>query len=167
MVRDGLGSLARLFAAPRCQLKHEPACRGTLRAERSTNGGKSWSTLAQVGANVTTYSDSTVSPRKTYEYRVYAYNAAGNSPLSNVATITMPKGGSGWGGHGPAFGLAADASAPTFLPTLSGESFLLVPLAGNFSTATSAIDQTLAQWSAADSAAGRWLRHSESLASTS
>jgi hypothetical protein len=57
--------------------------------QRSVNGN-SWSQLAKVGANVTTYTDTTVSRRRTYYYRVYAYNAFGNSPYSNIVTVVTP-----------------------------------------------------------------------------
>lgn len=55
--------------------------------QRQAVGGK-WATIAQVGANVTTFSDATVSARKKYLYRVNAINQAGNSPYSNVAEPT-------------------------------------------------------------------------------
>jgi len=38
-----------------------------------------------VAANVTTFTDATVNGRKNYQYRVYAYNQAGNSAYSNIA----------------------------------------------------------------------------------
>ena len=62
-----------------------------VKIERSSDGGKTWSQLAQVGANITTYSDLSVSARKTYQYRVRAYNTAGNSAYSNVAQVTVPQ----------------------------------------------------------------------------
>jgi len=58
--------------------------------QRSTNGGSSWTQIATVGPNVTTYSDRTVSKKKTYVYRVAAYNSAGTSAWSNWATTTTP-----------------------------------------------------------------------------
>jgi len=58
--------------------------------QRSTNNGSSWVQIATVGVNVTTYSDTTVQKKHTYEYRVIAYNAFGNSSPSNMATITTP-----------------------------------------------------------------------------
>jgi len=47
-----------------------------------------FSQIATVGSNVRSYSDTGLSPRKTYRYRVSAYNAAGNSAYSNVAKAT-------------------------------------------------------------------------------
>ena len=43
-----------------------------------------------VGMNITTYSDPTAAPSTTYAYRVFAFNGAGNSQPSNVATVTTP-----------------------------------------------------------------------------
>ncbi len=43
-----------------------------------------------VGMNITSYTDPTVAPTTTYAYRVYAFNSAGNSQPSNVATVTTP-----------------------------------------------------------------------------
>lgn len=42
--------------------------------------------IATVGSNVKSYSDTGLSPRTTYRYRVRAYNAAGNSAYSNKAS---------------------------------------------------------------------------------
>jgi len=58
--------------------------------ERSDDGGLIWSLVGQTAANVTTFSDLTVEPKMTYSYRVAAFNAAGNSPYSNVATVVTP-----------------------------------------------------------------------------
>jgi fibronectin type 3 domain-containing protein len=62
-----------------------------FRIERSSNGGKSWTQIAQIGANATTFADTSVSGRKSYVYRVRAFNAGGNSAYSNVATVTTPR----------------------------------------------------------------------------
>jgi hypothetical protein len=58
--------------------------------QRSANGGTSWNQIAQLAGTVTSYSDQTVNKSKTYEYRVNAYDAAGTSAWSNVATVTTP-----------------------------------------------------------------------------
>jgi Galactose oxidase-like, Early set domain/Fibronectin type III domain/Glyoxal oxidase N-terminus len=58
-----------------------------FKVERSTNGTK-FKQLANVGANVTTYSNTRLSRATTYYYRVRAYNAGGNSAYSNVASAT-------------------------------------------------------------------------------
>ncbi len=53
-----------------------------FKIERKLQGG-SYSQVATVGANVTTYSDTGLSPATTYCYRVCAYNALGGSSYSN------------------------------------------------------------------------------------
>lgn len=55
--------------------------------ERSLDG-TAFSPLASVGANVTGYSDTGLSPSTTYWYRVNAQNAAGTSTWSNIASAT-------------------------------------------------------------------------------
>jgi subtilisin family serine protease len=47
--------------------------------------------IATVGANVTTYTNSNLTANTAYRYRVYAYNASGNSAYSNIVTVTTPK----------------------------------------------------------------------------
>ena len=46
-----------------------------------------FSTIGQVGANVTTFTDGTAKAGKTYRYRVQAFNSVGSSAWSNVVTI--------------------------------------------------------------------------------
>ncbi len=55
--------------------------------------GVGCSGFAQIGtalANTTTYRDTSVSLWTTYSYRVLAYNAVGNSPVSNVLSVAVP-----------------------------------------------------------------------------
>jgi len=59
--------------------------------ERSGDG-TNFSEIAAVGANVTTYSNTGLSPATTYYYRVRAFNAGGNSAYSNTANATTPAG---------------------------------------------------------------------------
>ena len=47
--------------------------------------------IATVGANVTSYADTNLTVNTTYRYRVYAFNASGNSSYSNVAAATTRK----------------------------------------------------------------------------
>jgi hypothetical protein len=56
--------------------------------ERSQNNGKSWNRIGQVGANLTSFTDSTANQRKTDLYRVQAFNEGGVSAYSNTATET-------------------------------------------------------------------------------
>ena len=59
-----------------------------FRIERSSGGG--WSTLETVPANTTNHADTTAIPGTTYTYRVFAYNAVGDSPASNSAGAMLP-----------------------------------------------------------------------------
>jgi len=55
--------------------------------ERSPDGS-AWAQIDIVEADVTAYQDAGLEPSTTYHYRVYAYNAAGNSATSNEASAT-------------------------------------------------------------------------------
>ncbi len=59
-----------------------------FRIERSVDGALSWTEIADTGVDVTAYSDASLQAETTYDYRVYAYNSAGISNYSNVATTT-------------------------------------------------------------------------------
>lgn len=63
-----------------------------FRIERSLDAGSTWSLLANVGANTTSYANTGLSPLTTYHYRVRAENAGGNSAFSNTANATTPNG---------------------------------------------------------------------------
>jgi hypothetical protein len=58
-----------------------------FRIERSTDGS-SFSQIATLGANASSYSDTGRAASTLYYYRVRAYNGAGNSGYSNVASAT-------------------------------------------------------------------------------
>jgi hypothetical protein len=79
--------------------------------QRSSNGGKSWTQIAQVAGTVTTYADTTVSKGKTYLYRVDAFNSAGTSAWTPAVTVTTP------------------LQAPSPLPDPDGPTFGLPPAA--------------------------------------
>lgn len=55
--------------------------------ERKTGSG-SFYEINTLGANVTTYSNTSLSANTTYHYRVKAYNTSGDSGYSNVVSIT-------------------------------------------------------------------------------
>ncbi len=57
---------------------------------RSSDGGVTWTTIAVLPGNPNNYTDTTASRATTCTYRVYAYNPLGNSPFSNLATVTTP-----------------------------------------------------------------------------
>ena len=62
-----------------------------FRIERCTgNGCSNFAQIAQVGANVTTFPDTGLTPNNRYRYRVRAFNASGNSAFSNIAQVKTP-----------------------------------------------------------------------------
>lgn len=56
-----------------------------FRIERKTGSG-SYTQIATVGANVTSYTNTGLTANNTYHYRVRAYNSVGNSAFSNEIT---------------------------------------------------------------------------------
>ncbi len=60
-----------------------------FKIERKTGSG-SYSEIATVGSNTTTYRDAGLSSGVTYTYRVRAYNGTGNSPYSNEVRVQIP-----------------------------------------------------------------------------
>ncbi len=57
--------------------------------ERQSGAG-SFAQIAQVGANVQQYIDTTVQQLTTYQYRVASYNSQGQSAYSNIVQATTP-----------------------------------------------------------------------------
>jgi M6 family metalloprotease-like protein len=57
-----------------------------FKIERSPNGSSSWSQIATVSANITSYNDTGLELATTYQYRVAAYNTYGYSDFSSTAT---------------------------------------------------------------------------------
>jgi hypothetical protein len=58
--------------------------------ERSTSGGP-FQVVGTVGADITTFLDSSVDGSTPYVYRVQAFNSVGSSGYSNTASVTTPK----------------------------------------------------------------------------
>ena len=64
-----------------------------FKIERSLGGSGTWSQIATVAADVKSYSDFGLLPATPYRYRVWAYNALGDSPYSNeVGSTTLEEG---------------------------------------------------------------------------
>ncbi|MFP4394519.1 MAG: fibronectin type III domain-containing protein [Anaerolineales bacterium] len=67
-----------------------------FKLERAPHGEDSWAEIGALGANVAAYTDNDLPCGAAYDYRVYAYNVAGNSTpvtLTNAATdacINLP-----------------------------------------------------------------------------
>ena len=61
-----------------------------FKIERQTGGG-SFSQIATVGTNVTTYNNTGLTPGTTYSYRVRAYNGSGDSAYSNTISASTPQ----------------------------------------------------------------------------
>ncbi|NOT57245.1 MAG: hypothetical protein HOP18_21795 [Deltaproteobacteria bacterium] len=61
-----------------------------FKVERKTGTTGTYAQIAQVGANVISFIDSTVTVGTTYCYRVRAFNSAGNSAYSNEDCGTAP-----------------------------------------------------------------------------
>jgi len=60
-----------------------------FKIERKTGTTGSWSEIAMVGANVTEYTDTGLTPNANYYYRVRAYNSGGNSAYSDESYATL------------------------------------------------------------------------------
>ena len=59
-----------------------------FKIERKTGAGGTYAQIATVGASVTSYSNTGLTPGTTYFYRVRATNASGDSAYSNEASTT-------------------------------------------------------------------------------
>lgn len=67
-----------------------------FKIERKTDSG-SYIVTGNVGTNIMAFNDVNLSPNTNYTYRIYSYNASGNSPtysneisLKTTSTITLP-----------------------------------------------------------------------------
>jgi hypothetical protein len=77
------------------------------------------SVQATVAADIVSFSDTTVTPGMTFLYRVFAVNAVGESPPSNVVAIAIviPMPGGGGGGGLDFIALEITAAVPMVVPT--------------------------------------------------
>jgi FtsP/CotA-like multicopper oxidase with cupredoxin domain len=67
----------------------DTAAETSYTVERSTDNGTTWNQIADLLANVTTFTDTLVDIDSQYSYRVNSININGSTP-SNVATVTTP-----------------------------------------------------------------------------
>ena len=61
-----------------------------FKVERRSNPADPWAVVGTTGANITVFVDRTVREETTYNYRVLATNAGGDSAPSNIASATTP-----------------------------------------------------------------------------
>ena len=59
--------------------------------ERSEDAGRTFTQIAAVGAGVTHYTVTGLSGRTWYYFRVSAFNDAGSSDYSNMASVKTPR----------------------------------------------------------------------------
>jgi hypothetical protein len=79
--------------------------------QRATSTNGPWTQIGTVAAPTTSYLDTNLKYTTTYYYQTWAYNAAGNSPLSSMASFTTP----------PAFGVQLSVMpAGQFMLTVAG-----------------------------------------------
>src|SRR5512138_112502 len=64
-----------------------------FRVERADGVGPAclFSEIGRTGAYVWAFRDGSAKPRRTYSYRVHAWNDAGDSPPSEAVEVTMPR----------------------------------------------------------------------------
>jgi hypothetical protein len=138
-----------------------------FKIQRSTDGGSSYTALATVGVNVTTYSDSGLSAGATYYYRVYAVNGGGSSDYSNSAHATISESPNAPTLVAPANGATGVSTSPSLQATVTdpeadpltvsfygrtkagdGEDFSLVilPDLQNMSQYYPAVELSMTQW---------------------
>ncbi len=61
-----------------------------FKLERSQNGGSDWIVVTSTAADVSSYKNTGLSEGSSYSYRVLAFNSAGNSGYSNLASGSTP-----------------------------------------------------------------------------
>lgn len=96
-----------------------------FKIERKIDSGGTYSQIATVSTNVTTYSDTGLDPATTYYYRVRTYNTAGDSGYSNEASATTQSAPTGGGGGGGGCSIGAVQNHQT---AVADTTVLLMPL---------------------------------------
>lgn len=92
---------------------------------RSPNGSSSWTVIATLGTNVTTYSDTSRSVGTTYYYRVRAYDGTNYSTYSSVVNQTIRTIAASAGANG-----AISPSGTVAVANGSNQVFTMTPNAG-------------------------------------
>ena len=92
---------------------------------RSPNGSSSWTVIATLGTNVTTYSDTSRSVGTTYYYRVRAYDGTNYSAYSSVVNQTIRTIAASAGANG-----AISPSGTVAVANGSNQVFTITPNAG-------------------------------------
>ena len=88
---SGLTGTAPNYTQVNLTWVHSGTSETGFRIDRATNNTFAANlTSVNVGVNAVSYSDTTVSGNTTHYYRVYAFNAAGNSGASNTVTVITP-----------------------------------------------------------------------------
>jgi hypothetical protein len=96
-----------------------------FKIERKTGSGGTYSEIATVGAEVTTYNDTGLNESTAYFYRVRAFIGAVLSIYSNEANATTMTASSGGGGGGGSCSIGARQNTPTALVSIA---VMLIPL---------------------------------------
>jgi len=72
------------------QWNNNSTAQSAVVVQRSSDDGKTWTTIATINGGATDYTDTTAARKTSYLYRVGASDVWGNSPFSNLATVTTP-----------------------------------------------------------------------------
>jgi subtilisin family serine protease len=99
-----------------------------FKIERKEGESGSFSEIATVAANSTSYNDSGLSTSTAYQYRVRAYNSLGASGYSNEAGIAPGEGSSGGGGGGCSINSGTGSASVDLLISLMPAFFVFMAI---------------------------------------
>ncbi|MBN1670386.1 MAG: fibronectin type III domain-containing protein [Kiritimatiellae bacterium] len=85
---SALTAQARAGGEVRLAWRDNSADEAGFKIDRRQSGTDAWVRIATPGADATTHTDTGLAPETRFYYKVKAYNAAGNSPYSEVADVT-------------------------------------------------------------------------------